>query len=280
MARRRQPPLKPMKCKDLQFILPLYPDNVLSDEEQSLAAAHLDSCPVCRQKLADQLEIRNNLRSMARPQLPYTVELAIRNKLAARAEMSAPSRMFQLEGDRRRWVDVWLMPFAVGSLSTILLCFTLLWVVVASEIRPLAGSSTSAAGGSSNTTLLYPYPAGAGPSESDLNPLDYAISRSSFSRESPSINPRGPLIALTRDLVEETKDEEVTVVADVYGNGSASITEVVEASSDARAVDELQRALNSNTEVAAFVPASFDRRAEPVRVVLKFQNVNVDTKLR
>lgn len=269
-----------MKCRDLQFILPLYPDNVLSEEEQSLAAGHMDSCPVCRQKLADQLEIRNNLRAIARPQMPQAAQLVIRSKVAARAEMSAPSRMFQLERERRRWVDVWLMPFAVGSLSTLLLSFTLLWVVVSGEVRPGAGTIADRRESTSNTTLLYPYQPPAIPAENDLNPLDYAISRSSFSRESPSINPRGPLVTLSGDLLDETRDDEVTVVADVYGNGSASIAEVVEPSLDADAVDKLERALSSNTEVAAFVPASFDRRAEPVRVVFKFQNVSVDTRLR
>ncbi|NOT48949.1 MAG: zf-HC2 domain-containing protein, partial [Acidobacteria bacterium] len=39
-----------MKCRDLQFILPLYSDNVLSEVELSLVENHLDSCPVCRQK--------------------------------------------------------------------------------------------------------------------------------------------------------------------------------------------------------------------------------------
>ncbi|MEK7855692.1 MAG: zf-HC2 domain-containing protein, partial [Acidobacteriota bacterium] len=56
-----------MKCRDLQFILPLYSDNVLTEEELSMAERHIDSCPVCRQKLADFQDIRNGLRGVRKP---------------------------------------------------------------------------------------------------------------------------------------------------------------------------------------------------------------------
>lgn len=188
--------------------------------------------------------------------------------------------MFQNVGDRRRWVDVWLMPFAVGSVSTLVIGFTLLWVIVANEIQPQAGRFPNR-NSTSNTTILYPYSPPTVPVEGDLNPFEYASSRSAWSQESPSINPRGSLVALTKDLLSESKDdEELTVIAEVYSNGSASIAEVVEPSSDSRAVNELQRALESDPSAAAFVPASYDHRTEPMRVVLKIQSVSVSTKLR
>jgi hypothetical protein len=270
-----------MKCKDLQFILPLYPDNVLSEAEQTFAAQHMDSCPVCRQKLADLLDVRNKFRAAARPQFPPAAMQALRRNVAARLEVSTGRQMFQNVGDRRRWVDVWLMPSAVGSLSTLLIGFTLLWVMINNEIRPQVGRSSIQAA-TSNTTILYPYSPPSVPVETDLNPLEYASSRAAWSQESPSINPRGSLVALTSNLLNEVKDdEELTVVADVYSNGSASIAEVVEPSSDSRAVNELQRALESDpSAAAAFVPASYDQRTEPVRVVLKIQSVSVSTKLR
>lgn len=269
-----------MKCKDLQFILPLYPDNVLSEEEQNAAAVHMDSCPVCRQKLVDLLEIRNGFRSIAKPQFSMAAMQALKRNVASRLETSAGKQMFQNVGDRRRWVDVWLMPFAVGSVSSLVIGFTLLWVIISNEIQPRAsrgGGETSVA----NTTLLYPYSPPSVPVVTDLNPFDYASSRSAWSQESPSINPRGSLVVLTSRLIDEVRDDdEVTVVADVYGNGSASIAEVVEPSSDSEAVNELQRALESDQSAAAFVPASYDQRTEPMRVVLKIQSVSVSTKLR
>ena len=267
-----------MKCRDLQFTLPLYSDDVLSQAKQTAAALHMDSCPVCRQKLADLLEVRNSFRTVARPQFSPAAMQSLRRRVAAQLETSSGRQMFQNVGDRRRWIDVWLMPFAVGSLSTLVLGFTLLWVIINNEIRPQAGLSSNS-GSISNRTLLFPY----SPStvENDLNPLEYASSRSAWSHESPSINPRGPLVTLTKELLDEVKDDdEVTVVADVYGNGSASIAEVVEPSSDIQAINELQRALESEPSASAFVPASYDQRNEPVRVILKIQSVSVSTKLK
>jgi hypothetical protein len=71
------------------------------------------------------------------------------------------------------------------------------------------------------------------------------------------------------------RDDEVTVVADIFGNGLATISEVVEPSRDTKAVEELQEALQTDPSVAPFVPANMDHRSETVRVVLKIQNVNV-----
>lgn len=267
-----------MKCRDLQFILPLYPDNVLSEAEQTAAAGHMDSCPVCRQKLADLLEIRNSFRAASRPELAPAALTSLRRSVASQFEPSSAVRMFEQVGDRRRWIDVWLMPFAVGSLSSLLIGISLLWVIINNEIRPQAGAISNSAT-SSDTTLLYSPP--SVPLELDISPYEYASSRAAWSHESPSINPRGPLVALTKELLDEVKDsDEVTVVADVYGNGSASIAEVVEPSSDLRAVDELERALAAAPAAAAFVPASFDQRTEPLRVVFKIQSVSVSTSLR
>ena len=54
--------------------------------------------------------------------------------------------------------------------------------------------------------------------EPALSPSSYARSRTDVSGESPSINPQGALVALTRSLVRgEMRDDEVVVVADVSG---------------------------------------------------------------
>jgi hypothetical protein len=75
------------------------------------------------------------------------------------------------------------------------------------------------------------------------------------------------------------EDEEVVIVADVFGNGLARITEVVEPPADDRAFRQLEKALESDPVYAPFVPASFDGRSENMRVILKIQNVNVKTSL-
>jgi hypothetical protein len=89
------------------------------------------------------------------------------------------------------------------------------------------------------------------------------------------------LIALTKALVRGgMKDDEVVVVADVFGNGLAQIAEVVEPSRDRRAVGELEKALDSDPAFAPFVPANMENRPDSVRVILKFQSVNVSTGSR
>jgi len=69
------------------------------------------------------------------------------------------------------------------------------------------------------------------------------------------------------------------VVAEVFGNGLARVDEVVEPSHDRRAVEQLQKALQSDPAYAPFVPAKLDRRSDSVRVVLRIQSVDVDTRL-
>jgi hypothetical protein len=110
----------------------------------------------------------------------------------------------------------------------------------------------------------------------EISPGDYANSRYGFTRESPSLNPQGALVAFTKSLVRgEMRDDEVVVVADVFGDGLANVAEIVEPSRDKRAVDELQKALQTDPAYAPFVPAEMDQRSETVRVVLRIQSVNV-----
>ena len=269
-----------MKCIDLQLVLPLYSDDVSSEAELSQISAHLDRCPLCRQKLIDFQELRNGLRTIARPEFSASALQSLRGAVAARLASATRAPIFQLIGDRRRWIDVWLMPYAVGALTTVIIGFTMLWIIVTGEVQPQVSQSSDSSSGS-KPTVLVPYVApDFSRVERDLTPREYASSRSDYSNESPSINPKGSLVELTKILVRSDINDEVTVVADVYGNGVAEIAEVVEPSSDRRAVGELQKALESGPASAAFVPASFDNRSETIRVVLKIQNVIVNTRIR
>jgi len=86
------------------------------------------------------------------------------------------------------------------------------------------------------------------------------------------------LIALTRSLVRgDMRDDEVVVVADVFGDGLARIAEVIEPSRDSKAIMELRKALESDPAYSPFVAANLDKRSNSVRVVLRFQSVDVHT---
>jgi len=111
----------------------------------------------------------------------------------------------------------------------------------------------------------------------ELTPFQYARSRSNISEESPSVNPSGTLVSLANSLENSRMDdEEVVVVADVFQNGAARVTNVVESGKSRSTMARLMKALDGEKTSPPFVPASLDNRGGLVRVVLKFQNVNVN----
>ncbi|HEX6123919.1 MAG TPA: zf-HC2 domain-containing protein [Pyrinomonadaceae bacterium] len=257
------------KCEELQFDLPLYTDGSLDVDVRSAIDAHLPECPLCRQKLSEFRDLRLGLKSVPRLTAPDRLVESIRTTIAAQLAPAGRSPVFYLIERQHRWTEVWLMPFSVSTMATLVLGFTLLSLVLNSG--PIPFNAYSPASNSSSTPVFLA-------TNSDLSPDEYAYARLAISGESPSINPRGALVALTKSFVRgEMRDDEVVVVADVFGNGLAQIAEVVEPSHDRRAIEELQRALGSDPSFAPFVPANMDQRSENVRVILKIQNVNVRT---
>lgn len=261
-----------MNCNEIQFDLPLYSDNVLSAEVGQAIEQHLSCCPLCRQKLADIHELRSELRSLERPVMPFAELAELRAAFGQRLAPETIAPGFRLIEARGSWLETWLLPSAAGALVSLVLGFLLLAVV----LSPLNSPTLVLRQDRGPASDVPIYLASADPL--DISPLQYANTRFAVSGESPSINPHGALIALTRSLVRgEMKDEEVVVVADVFGNGLARIAEVVEPTHDRRTIIELQRALQSDPDFAPFVPAEMDRRSENIRVVLKIQSVDVDT---
>ncbi len=265
-----------MHCKEVELILPLYFDGGLRSDETASIDEHLDGCPVCRQRLADLKEIKSEIASLARPRLSAErigmIRLAVAESLPI-SPTAAPG--FKLIENTGNWFDRWLMPSMVGSLASLILGVTLVWLIMSpSESLEVAANRTP------QQPVERPiYLAGNDPLAAELTPFQYASTRYSVSAESPSVNPQGALIALTRSLLRgEMKDDEVVVVADVFGNGLARIAEVVEPINDDKAIRDLEKALQSDPSFAPFVPAEMDRRGESVRVVLRLQTVDVDTR--
>jgi len=248
-----------MRCDELKNLIAVEADGCLSSNEKSLLADHLDSCPLCRQERDDYRSLTRDLRMMTRPALPLSSLSALRTAVAAKAGGIG----FWIAEDRRPWMKAWLMPSSVGTFASVVLGVGFLWLLTLSPVRVPEHFA--------DQDYVYP----------DPTQLAYVEQRSDVSTESPSVNPQGALVALTNSLVRgEMKDDEVVVVAEVFGNGLAKIDEVVEPSRDRRAVDELEKALKSDPSFAPFVPADVDKRPDSMRVVLKIQNVNVETRLR
>ena len=268
-----------MRCSDVKSDLPLYSDDVLSAAERADLDAHLDTCPLCRQALSEYQEVKNSVRLLARPVMPQEFLASLRTAVASGLQPSVRTPVFYVIEDRRNWFETWFMPSAVGTFASVVFGLFMLWGILSTARDPGEFIIAAAAQNPRSTTMLASSNPMIGPESYDLLPADYAITRLSVARESPSVNPQGALVALTKSLVRgEMRDEEVVVVADVFGNGLARIAEVVEPADDSRAIQELEKALESDPVYAPFVPASYDKRSDRMRVVLKIQNVNVETK--
>lgn len=259
-----------MKCSDLQFKLSAYADDLLTEGESALTRSHLETCPVCRDEFAGIRNIRDSLGKMGRTEIPASVRDSLKDTL--RSQISDQKRRWLfVSPDIRDLLQMRVMPYSVGVMASTVIGFTFLTMMFSGILRPVdvANSPGEYALSGADITPVF---------LDDISPSDYARTRTGFASESPSVNPQGALIALTKSRVhDEVENDEVVVVADVYSNGLARIAEVVEPSDDRLAVVQLQRALETNTEYAAFVPATIEHRPQSVRVVLKFQSVNVRT---
>ncbi|MDQ3178917.1 MAG: zf-HC2 domain-containing protein [Acidobacteriota bacterium] len=266
-----------MKCENLQLNLSVYLDDILTDEERTTVDEHLARCPLCRQKLADFQALRQDLRVLSRPELPNDLLTAVRSRL--RQEVKSTRKSIFTEGFRE-WLQMRLMPYSVGTVLSLVLGVMLLWTLLSAvnfteqnaelaKYQPIKQSTVMLTNSNSNVKT----------NEFELSAADFAAARLSVSGDSPSVNPQGALVALTKSFVRgKMKDDEVIVVADVFGDGLAQISEVIKPSRDLQAVRELQKALKTNPDYAPpFVPANLDQRSNTVRVVLRLQRVDVQT---
>ena len=268
-----------MKCSEIQLDLPLYADGLLSGTQASAVTAHLDTCPVCRAANAEFVGMRASLRSMRRPDVPQYLNARIRS--AASAERQAIRRSWMpFPADVREWLTHAVMPYSVGTVASVVLGLGLLFVLSSTvRYRQFGGGGIGPA--DSGVMLAQDRDPWAEPTVDGVSPVAFAKERSNVAGESPSVNPKGALVALTRSLVRGSmRDEEVVVVADVFSDGLAQIQQVIEPTRDSRAVDELQKAFDSDPSFAPFVPAKLENRPDSMRVVLRFQRVDVKTGLK
>ena len=272
-----------MKCENLQFNLSIYLDDYLTGDERALVDEHLARCPVCRQKLADFQELRNSLRVLARPEIPNHVLNSVRSAVASELETDETAPLFLFPDHSRNWLKSFLMPYSVGLVTSLFLGFVVLGVLLSGANGDPQSVEVASTTPQFNRTVMLTNPKqnnfSLDANDVALSPKDFANARLSVSGESPSVNPSGALVALTKSLVRgEMKDEEVVVVADVFGNGLAQIAEVIEPPRDTQTLYNLDKALKTDPDFAPFVPASFDKRADSIQIVLKIQRVDVKVK--
>ena len=265
--------IKAMKCIELQSNLALYADLHTDEADSRAVKSHLDICPICRQHYSDFREIRAGLQKMRRPELSASRRNTIKRNVRGETHGAA---QLPFAPEIREWLFMRVMPYGVGVLASVAIGLTFLTVLFSETLNPQTVAMERA------SSMMV---AGTHVSFSDfdivISPSDYAQTRLAFANESPSINPQGSLIAMTRSLARSgKKNDEVVVVADIFSNGSAEIAEVVEPSHDRGAVAQLEKALYTASAASAFVPTTMENRPDSVRVVLKFQTVDVKTDLK
>lgn len=255
-----------MKCENLQFNLSIYIDNILTDDERAIVDAHLAQCPLCRQKLDDFRALRQSLKRNSQPAMPKDLLASVKSAMRAELAPSVPKRKSYFSKSFREFLQMRVMPLTVGTAASLFFGFSLLWILLSNA------NSRQVVELSSNQPIQLVVP----PSASEVAMNDFVAGRGLVSSESPSINPQGALVAMTKTLVDgKIKEDEVVVVADVLSNGLANIEEVVEPLDDQNTVYELEKAMQKNSSDAPFVPAFLDRRADSVRVVFKIQRVDI-----
>jgi Putative zinc-finger len=254
-----------MLCQETQQSLSLYVDDQLALPVRAACDEHLRECPVCRAELAEMRAIRRGLAVLARPLAPPGLASSINDALSIEAAARQRQPVLPFSVKLAQWLRPRLMPYTVGSLASVLL-FGVMFNALRPHMRALSEAAIAAREadfvGTEGPSIYEP-----------ITPELFAAQRTPFNGESPSLNPRGALAALTRSQSRGPEGEDdMIVVADVFSNGRASLADVVQPPRDRRMLDEFQVALRKN---AAFVPAYYDRRPETMRVVFVVQKVDV-----
>lgn len=265
-----------MLCEETRQALSLYLDDCVSLPARVAIDEHLDRCPVCRAEVAELRSLTRSLSLMTRPKPPAgladTISDLLTIEAAARRQAPPPSIARRIA----RFLEPRLMPYSVGSFASVIM-FTLML----SALRPHFIALREAALQNSNSVIvLHAYEEAGYDLYQPVSKEDFAASRAPIGELSPSLNPRGALAALTRGYTHPRNNyygdaDDMIVVADVFSNGVASVSGVVQPPKDRRMLDEFESALRQD---AAFVPASMDRRPDTMRVVFAVQKVDVDDR--
>jgi len=217
------------------------------------------------------------LSLVGRPAPPPGLSASIKRSLVIeRAALAERPRLSPAERVRE-WIVPRLMPYAAATAYTALLCLVIFGALRQQMVilRNLAEAERLQAGLPADAVWVG---GRAGYDVTRSLAPDISAARAPFGTESPTINPRGALAALTVSPSDgDPNDDDMIVVADVYGNGSASLAAVVEPPRNMRALADLDAALRKSP---AFVPATLDRRPQTMRVVFVLQKMNVDDGTR
>ena len=247
-----------MTCEETRQTLSLYVDDCVSLPARVAVDEHLDRCPVCRAEVAELRSLTRRLSLMTRPTPPEDLVGTIRDILAIEAAARRQSPKIPLGRRIARFLEPRVMPYTVGSFASVIL-FALMFI----GLRPHFVALREAA--ALHHTVVI-----------DITAESLAGKRAGFGEQSPTLDPKGSLAALTRAYAhlhhdDYTDADDMIVVTDVFSDGSASLAEVVNPPRDKRMLDEFESALRQDR---AFVKAKLDGRPDTMRVVFAVQKVD------
>ena len=246
-----------MTCEETRQTLSLYVDDCVSLPARVAVDEHLDRCPVCRAEVAELRALTRRLTLMTRPTPPEDLVGTITDILAIEAAARRQSPKIPLGRRIARFLEPRLMPYTVGSFASVIM-----FMLMFAGLRPHFVALREAA--LQQTVVI------------DITAESLAGKRAGFGEQSPTLDPRGSLAALTRAYShphpeDQSDADDMIVVTDVFSNGAASLAEVVNPPRDKRMLDEFESALRQD---AAFVRAKLDGRPDTMRVVFAVQKVD------
>ena len=260
-----------MTCDGIQDRIALYCDDGLNAEDRARCDQHLEVCPVCRARVTQMRALRLRLATMSQVAPPAGLASEIQFAVRAEASVQRARRNAPTSEIIADFLSVWLQPrisrYAFSSIASLILFGSVFFALRPHMIALHEAAQTYSdyvAADNSGYNINQP-----------ISPSSYAALRTPFNSESPSLDPKGGIATL--NLAESHSpnggsNDDMVVVADVFSNGVASLTDVMHAPRNKRMLEDFQAALRNN---AAFVPAALDRRPETMRVVFSIQRVEV-----
>ena len=263
-----------MTCEETRQSLSLYVDDCVSLPTRVAIDEHLNRCPVCRAEIAELRSLTRSLKMMTRPTPPPYLAETITDLLTIEAAARRQAPKPPLGTRIARFLEPRLMPYTVGSFASVIMFFMMF-----TALRPHFVALREAA--LQRNEFMIVNTTGYDLHEAqDLARIRFADAR--VSELSPTLNPTGRLAALTRAYAHthasyyDDDDDDMTVITDVFSDGSASLADVVRAPRDKRMLEEFESALRQDR---AFVKAEYDRRPDTMRVVISLgPKVEVDAQ--
>ena len=262
-----------MNCPQAQQNLSLYLDGQMAAPQSAACEAHLRQCPVCRAEAEDLRALSRDLALLSRPAPPVGLVAQISRAVAietAVAQHAAPRLSWQEY--LAQWLRPRLLPYAVGSLASVMLFLLSFGALSSSMVALNDWDYTQRLAMARDYRRVYGIDFPGFDISQPVTPEGLAVLRQPVGGESPTLNPQGALLSAMRSLAFGADDDEMMVVADIFSDGSASLSGVMQPPRDPQMLKDVQRALRKNP---AFVPATFDNRPATIRVVFVVQSVDV-----